>query len=120
MQISNTLLNQYLHTALWSSTCDSGEFASDNTFEHENYDVDDISPSLRQQSLNDLTAFLESAGDMLSDTDINAGHDFWLTRNGHGAGFWDGDYINGDKLTDLCKPYGTIDLYVGADGLVYG
>ena len=21
-----------------------------------------------------------------------AGHDFWLTRNGHGAGFWDGDW----------------------------
>lgn len=20
------------------------------------------------------------------------GHDFWLTRNGHGAGFWDGDW----------------------------
>tara|TARA_R100001530_G_scaffold106025_1_gene74048 strand:- start:761 stop:1126 length:366 start_codon:yes stop_codon:yes gene_type:complete len=21
-----------------------------------------------------------------------AGHDFWLTRQGHGAGFWDGDW----------------------------
>lgn len=24
-------------------------------------------------------------------TPAQAGHDFWLTRNGHGAGFWDGD-----------------------------
>jgi len=21
-----------------------------------------------------------------------AGHDYWLTRNGHGCGFWDGDW----------------------------
>ena len=24
------------------------------------------------------------------------GHDFWLTRNGHGAGFWDGDWDDAD------------------------
>jgi|TARA_R110000744_G_scaffold366338_1_gene475354 hypothetical protein len=24
------------------------------------------------------------------------GHDFWLTRNGHGAGFWDGDWNDAD------------------------
>jgi hypothetical protein len=28
------------------------------------------------------------------------GHDLWLTRNGHGAGFWDRPEIYGDK-TDL-------------------
>ena len=36
-----------------------------------------------------------------------AGHDFWLTRNGHGAGFWDGDWpIYGDMLTEGSKCYG--------------
>lgn len=37
-----------------------------------------------------------------------AGHDFYLTRNGHGAGFWDGDYekAKGQRLTDACRPYG--------------
>ena len=29
------------------------------------------------------SAFLEGIDD------AQAGHDFWLTRNGHGAGFWD-------------------------------
>lgn len=120
MKFTEQLLNQYLHTALWSSTCDSGEYASDNSFEHENYDTSDISESLRDNSRADLIAFLESAGDLLSESDVNAGHDFWLTRNGHGAGFWDGDYTHGDKLTELCKPYGNVDLYVGADSLVYG
>lgn len=39
------------------------------------------------------------------------GHDFILTRNHHGAGFWDrglGDL--GDRLTKASDPYGTIDL----------
>ena len=30
------------------------------------------------------------------------GHDLWLTRCGHGAGFWDGDYGDyGDLITDI-------------------
>ena len=40
------------------------------------------------------------------------GHDFALTRNHHGAGFWDrgmGDL--GDRLTDACRPYGESDAY---------
>jgi hypothetical protein len=49
-----------------------------------------------------------------------AGHDFWLTRNGHGAGFWDrGLGELGDRLTAACKPYGEIYLYIGDDGKVY-
>jgi len=37
------------------------------------------------------------------------GHDFWLTRNGHGAGFWDRGYRKrlANKLTKYskeCKP----------------
>jgi hypothetical protein len=35
------------------------------------------------------------------------GHDFALTRNGHGAGFWDrGLGERGDSLTAASKPYG--------------
>lgn len=40
----------------------------------------------------------------------SAGHDFYLTREGHGAGFWDrGLGIVGDALTALAKPYGSSD-----------
>jgi hypothetical protein len=49
-----------------------------------------------------------------------AGHDFWLTRCGHGVGFWDrglGDA--GDRLTERCDVWGTVDLYLGDDGLIY-
>lgn len=47
-----------------------------------------------------------------------AGHDYWLTRNGHGAGFWDrGLGPVGDRLADACRHH-PIDLYVH-DGKVH-
>ena len=50
-----------------------------------------------------------------------AGHDFWLTRNRHGAGFWDGDYIEpyAARLTEAAHVYGSADLYEGDDGMLY-
>lgn len=48
------------------------------------------------------------------------GHDFWLTRNYHGAGFWDrglGDL--GNKLTEISKSFGQLSSYVGDDDQVY-
>lgn len=48
------------------------------------------------------------------------GHDFALTRNGHGAGFWDrGLGVVGDRLTDAAHSYGSSDLYVGDNDLLY-
>lgn len=55
-------------------------------------------------------------------TPSQAGHDFWLTRNGHGAGFWDGDWDHtpyAELLTELSNAYGSLELYVGDDGLIY-
>lgn len=51
----------------------------------------------------------------------HAGHDFALTRNGHGAGYWDGDLPAplGERLTAASKAAGEVYPYVGDDGLVY-
>ena len=39
----------------------------------------------------------------------SVGHDFWLTSQGHGAGFWDrGLGELGDKLTDSCGGHSDI------------
>lgn len=50
-----------------------------------------------------------------------AGHDFALTRNGHGAGFWDGDLPEalGDRLTKASGTAGQAEAYLGDGGLVY-
>jgi hypothetical protein len=43
------------------------------------------------------------------------GHDFWLTRQGHGAGFWDRPEIYGehqaDGLAKLARHYGQLNLH---------
>lgn len=46
------------------------------------------------------------------------GHDFWLTSQEHGAGFWDrGLDEAGDTLTDSVSGYeGIVDLYLNDDG----
>jgi hypothetical protein len=102
---------QYLETALWSSTDnadDSGGAPLD-----DNFGIEDFTKVALKEAIGDCKAFQEYSKLWEADekSDSSAGHDFWLTRNGHGAGFWDGDYpINGDKLTELSKPYGTVDL----------
>jgi hypothetical protein len=46
-----------------------------------------------------------------------AGRDFYLTRQGHGAGFWDGGWpIYGETLTKISKGYGSVGLYLSDNG----
>jgi hypothetical protein len=105
----------YLDCALWSSTDDGGDPFSDN------YGLDDISPDTLACMLYDCARFQrENAADIVG-RERSAGHDFWLTRNGHGAGFWDGDWPEaaGERLTAASDALKECDLYVGDDGLVY-
>ena len=116
----NDFINAYIDCALWSS------FETD--LPEALYSLDDISPSCKQTMHDDCVDFLESFGNLIDQAialnlgydSSKAGHDFWLTRNGHGAGFWDrslGDI--GDELTTVTKHYGSCELYVGDDGLIY-
>lgn len=64
---------------------------------------------------------LAKAYDQTKDYDANrAGVDFWLTRNGHGAGFWDrGLGKIGDVLTEAARAFGQCDMYQGDDEKLY-
>lgn len=120
----------YFTAALWSST-DDCDLALDN-----NYSIEDIDISTMHRMIDDCLAF-QSANEAIlneayqhedyrricdSTEDQTAGHDFWLTRNGHGAGFWDGDYPkeHGDKLTAASKQFGEFNLYIGDDNKIHG
>jgi len=123
----------YLTTALWSSTDESRDDGGDLI--DQNYGVSDISPgSLAAMSgdcrnfLTEIGGVIESAietGKVICGSDFDewerAGHDFWLTRNGHGAGFWDGDWPEpfAARLTDAAESAGEVNLYIGDDGRVY-
>lgn len=60
-----------------------------------------------------LYDYLVRSGMSASD----AGHDLWLTRNRHGAGFWDrGLGAIGDALTREAHAMGSSDVYVSDAG----
>jgi hypothetical protein len=88
----------------------------------EDYDVAPETVIAMRSDVEDFVALVTKTDPALLDgiSDEMIGHDFWLTRCGHGAGFWDrGLGEQGDRLTDITKTYGGRDLYLGDDGLVY-
>ena len=55
-----------------------------------------------RESAIDCLAFFSRVQCYLSDDQIEqAGHDFWLTRNGHGTGFWDKPEFYTEKYTRI-------------------
>lgn len=52
--------------------------------------------------------------------DYSVGHDFWLTRNRYGAGFWDRGWgVVGEKLTKIAESFRERSAYVGDDNKVH-
>jgi len=121
----NNMLRGYLEAALWASGED-GEFDSMSI-------ETDISPESILKSKEDLKMFLDKAGDEVyearwgefltgegSMTQDQIGHDFFLTRNHHGAGFWDrGIGEIGEALTRVSEEMGEVMVYQGDDGKIH-
>jgi hypothetical protein len=83
------------------------------------WDESMLSEQLKAKIDEDSRAFIVQAG-LIGEDYKDAGHDFALTRNYHGAGFWDGDWVNGEVLTEIChKSFPQLDIYVGDDGKLY-
>jgi len=111
----------YIEAALWSSTDESREDGGDPL--DDNYSMKDFSPESLEKIEKDCKQFQEENKELLQQSgqsDEQNGHDFWLTRNGHGAGFFDRDLGEiGDKLTEICDKWGEVYIYVGDDGQLY-
>ena len=105
---------QFLETALWAE-CDHDSGRDNPEPLDKNYSITDFAEETIIKLKKDCDDFRETNAELLSQAgdDEQNGHDFWLTRNGHGAGFWDRGYGEvGKELTKACKPYGSIFLYV--------
>jgi hypothetical protein len=109
-------LEAFLVCALWSST--DGDKPLDDT-----HTIRDFAPETLAKLTADCARFQTENAALLAASglsDEQAGHDFWLTRCGHGAGFWDrGLGEVGERLTEAAKVFGNVDLYVGDDGKVW-
>lgn len=107
----------YITAALWSST--DGE---DNPAPlDEDYTYRDISHDSLARMLLDCHEFQALHADDIGDMSTQAGIDFWLTRVGHGAGFWDGGWPepSAGRLAAAAHEAGHVDLYIGDDDLLY-
>lgn len=108
----------------------NGKPTGETVFVAGNIGFELLAPETLQSMINDCKKFqeenaldLDHAYILQSYDASQAGHDFWLTRNGHGVGFWDrGLDDTGKQLTIACG-HGTkfpgVDLYIGDDGKIH-
>lgn len=77
------------------------------------YSPSNIHPQVLAQMEADCAIFQQDNALLLEHIDdAQAGHDFWLTRNHHGSGFWDrGLGEVGKQLTQAAHACGSFDLY---------
>lgn len=106
----------YIEAAMWTLTGDDGEPL-------DYLGLHDIAAESIDRMRTDCAAFQRDCEYLLEHAGSPAqnGHDFWLTRNRHGAGFWDRGYPEAidRQLTDAAHAYGECVGYVGDDGRVY-
>lgn len=109
-------IDAYVACALWSSFDETDGYG---------YHPEDIAPATMAKLVANCEAFYAANDATLNHEDSlgdsQAGHDFWLNHNGHGAGFWDGDWPEplGDILDKAARAFSEVSLYVGDDGLIY-
>lgn len=112
----NQMFASYVACALWSSIDGLCEPLD------QNYSEDDFHATAWNQMKADVDYFYHAHEEMLHEHPSQAGHDFWLTRNGHGAGFWDREETwgeNADILADAARATGECNIVVGDDGKLY-
>lgn len=113
MRNLQTVLDAYIECALWSTPGMEGD-----PFEHLDESGCEVNLVTYADMQADCSLFLSLMPDNPLD-DQQVGHDFWLTRNGHGTGFWDrGLGKVGEQLTQLAKQFGEFELYVDDDGYI--
>ena len=155
MQVNGVRLSDavvsYLETILWAETCllpVPEEELVDGCMDVDNahplhgisesdalddwFDINDFTVESLEKAREDVGDFFDQADDAglhkrairFAGNDRIA-HDFWLTRKGHGAGFWDGDYKDdtddvGDALSELAAKFSECcHVTVGEDGCLH-
>lgn len=112
MQIKDPFFKAYVICALWSETDDKGIPLD------RNYAIKDISPATLHKMEEDCANFQKANKRDLHLSGLsksNQGHNFWLSRNGHGSGYFDSASENSQSVLDrlqeaakLCGPFSLI------------
>jgi len=110
---------QYLITALWSTNDESTPQGGEPFDKH--FSASDRAPETLAKMQADCKKFQEENAEDIQADLSQAGHDFWLTRDFHGSGFWDGDWPEpaATRLTDASHKFGEFNLYLGDDKKIH-
>ena len=126
----NTITDHYLIALLWTMP---GNDECENP--GDGIELSDLPLETIEQARHDVELFIMACGPLFAmamacydvgygqhwdagSAEAAFGHDFALTRNGHGAGFWDRDSealprALGEVLTRVCEGFPPVDLYIG-------
>ena len=104
-------IDAYIECAAWAENDDSDAWGNAS-----------FAPKTRERLERDAGAFFDA-----NESDIRAycegvaqaGHDLWLTRRGHGCGFWEHNDSVSVRLDNAAKVMGDCELYVGDDGKIW-
>lgn len=117
----DAFVRAYKRAALWSTNDESDERGGDPL--DENYTIDDFTEEANVTIRRECWLFFrDNRKDLLCQDDTDAaGYDFWMTRNGHGVGFWeypDWPRAEGERLTEEARKVGECWLVVTSDGKI--
>ena len=115
----NAFARGYVDCALWASPDDGDDGKPlDATYSVTDIDGDAIAKMAAECRAFELLQAedLDAADDAGRDS-AHCGHDLFLSRNGHGTGFWDNDLGDvGDRLHAAAQSLGGSILYVTDTG----
>lgn len=114
MSVQHSLfISAYIECLLWAETDAHGEPLD------AHYNIYSLSAESHSRIMRDCHCFLlvaSTSGIDLSGLEAQTGHDFWLTRNSHGSGFWDRPEIYGEEnariLSIMSHCFGNCDPYI--------
>jgi hypothetical protein len=120
MRIDDATWDQLFETLIWQAPSADGD-----PLDYYGYGRSDIDPDQQEElkarfrtfvetNATDIAAYMSHTGRDMTDV----AHDYILTCNGHGAGFWDRCYcgedtcVAGDTLSNAARADGEIELFV--------
>jgi len=115
-----TAHNHAIHTLIWSESIEVGTRLSNDLLDRIAQDWN----SFREQAEALGFDAVEHRATMIDPNQGDewdyAARDFILTRNHHGAGFWDGDWHApwGEKLTTLAQSFPLVETYLDDDDIL--
>ena len=114
--VSPKVLDTYLKTILWAESDETG-------IEYERgHQTNHFTKKALQTAMKDLKNFFKMAEKYLKPNDPSheqVAEDFWLARSGRSNGFWEGDYVNGEKLLAIAvKRFGELDSFIDEKGYI--